>query len=44
MQEGIEQKEREMVINLFNNNVLIDIISKSSGLTIEEVKEIINNN
>lgn len=44
MQEGIEQKEREMVINLFNNNVSLDVISKSSGLTIDEVKEIVNNN
>lgn len=41
-EEGIQEKQREMVINFFNNKVPIDIISKSSGLTIEEVKEIVN--
>jgi len=40
----MQEKQREMVINLFNNNVSLDVISKSSGLTIEEVEEIINSN
>ena len=33
-----------MIINLYNNNVSLDIISTSSGLSIEEVKRIINSN
>ena len=33
-----------MIINLYNNNVSLDIISTASGLSIEEVKRIINSN
>ena len=40
---GIAQKEQEMVINLYNNNVPIEIISKSANLSIDEVNEIIQN-
>ena len=32
-----------MVTNLYNQNVSIDIISKASGLSQEEIEEIINN-
>ena len=42
--EGIEQKQNEMIINLYNNKVPIDIISKSSGLSIKEIEKIIENN
>ena len=42
VEQGIEQTKREMVINFFENNVPIDVISKSSGLTIDEVREIID--
>ena len=42
IEQGIEQNKREMVVNLFKNNVPIDVISESSGLTIDEVKEIID--
>ena len=38
---GIEQKQREMIINLNKNGVSLDLISKSSGLSIDEVKNII---
>ena len=44
LNDGIVQKEREMVINLYNNNVPIEIISKSANLTTCEVNEIIGNN
>ena len=42
--EGILEGKKEMVINLLKNNVPLDIISKSSGLSIEEIKKIIDNN
>ena len=41
VQQGIEQKQTEMIINFYNNKVPIDVISKSSGLSIDKVKEII---
>ena len=40
---GIAQNRQEMVINLYNNNVPIEIISKSANLSIDEVNEIIQN-
>ena len=42
--EGIEQNKTEMIINLYNNKVPIDIISKSSGLSIKEIEKIIEDN
>ncbi len=42
--EGILQKQTEMIINFYKNNVSKEIIAKSSGLTINEVDSIINNN
>ena len=42
--DGIEQKQTEMIINLYNNGASLDLISKSSGLSIEEVNNIIENN
>ncbi len=44
IEKGIEQNRAEMIINLYNNNVSLDIISTASGLSIEEVKRIINSN
>ena len=38
---GREETRREMIINFYQNNVSLDIISKSSGLSIKEVKKII---
>lgn len=43
-EEGIRETQREMVINLYNKNISLDIISECSGLTIEEVKEMVNYN
>ena len=42
IQEGIEQNKKEMVLNLNHNGVSLDIIAKSSNLTIDEVKAIID--
>ena len=42
--EGRKEEKREMIINLYNNGVSLDIISKSSGLSIDEVKKIISTN
>ncbi len=41
---GIMQNKIDMVTNLYNNNVSLDIISSASGLSKEEVKEIIKAN
>ena len=42
--EGILKNKKDMVINLNNNGVSIDIISKSTGLSIDEVNDIIKSN
>lgn len=41
--DGEEKVKKEMVINFYNNDVSIDVISKSTGLTVEEIEYIINN-
>ena len=38
---GEEKNRREMIINFYQNNVSLDIISKSSGLSIKEIEKII---
>ena len=43
IKEGIEQKEKEMVLNMYKENITLDIISKCAGIGIDEVQEIINN-
>ena len=43
-EEGRKEGKREMIINLYQNNVSLDIISKSSGLSIKEIQKIIENN
>ena len=42
--EGILKNKKDMVINFNNNGVSIDIISKSTGLSIDEVNDIIKSN
>ena len=41
---GIVQTRQEMIINFYNNNVPIEIIAKSSNLSLEEINKIIQNN
>ena len=42
--EGIAQKCKEMVLNMHNKNIALDVIAECANLTLEEVKEIIDNN
>ena len=42
IEQGIEQRNIEMVRNMLNENISIDLISKVSGLSIEEIEEIKN--
>ena len=38
---GIEKKENDMIINMFKDNMKLDLIAKYSNLTIKKVKDII---
>ncbi len=42
IQQGIEDKSKEVVINMLNKNMDYETISEISGKTIEEIKEIEN--
>ena len=42
MKEGIEMTKKETVINLYHNNISIDIIAKSVNLTTSKVKAILS--
>ena len=42
VKQGIELNKHEMINNLYQNGVSLDLISKSSNLSIEEVKKILN--
>ena len=42
IEKGIAQNKREMVINMYHNQVSIEIIAKCANISISEVKEIIN--
>ena len=42
--EGIAKNRKEMVLNMHNKNISLDIIAERANLTLEEVKEIIDNN
>ena len=42
--QGKAQTKKEMVLNMHNKNISLDIIAECANLTIEEVKEIIDNN
>ena len=41
---GEEKTRREMVMNMYKNNVSLDLIAKCSNLTMDEVKKIIDLN
>ena len=43
-EKGRQEKEHEMIINLHNNNASLELISKSTGLSIKEIEKIIENN
>ena len=42
LEQGILEKEREVVLNMYKENLDLEIISKCTNLTIEEIQEIIN--
>jgi len=44
IEQGIEKKEIEVVLNMHNKKMLIEDISKFTGLDIEEIKNIIKEN
>ena len=37
-----EEKEREMILNMYNDNMKIDLISKYSNVSIDKIQKIIN--
>ena len=43
-EKSIEETKKEMVLNMHKDNLDIDLIAKYANLTLEEVKEIIDNN
>ncbi len=43
LKQGIEQTRQEMIINMYNDKVPIETISKYSNLSIDEIKKIIDN-
>ena len=43
-QKGLEQRTKEIVINMYNDNLPIEKISKYINLSIAEVNNIIDNN
>ena len=40
--QGIAQKEREMIINMYKNKISNSIIAKCANITVDEVKRTIN--
>ena len=44
VEQGIEQKQNEMIINFYQNGASLELISKSSGLSIKEIEKIIDIN
>ena len=43
IQQGIQENKKEIILNMHNDNMSIEVISKYTNLSVEEVKEIINN-
>lgn len=44
IEQGILETKKEMVINMYNNNLSIDIISNCTNLAISEIEKILNRN
>ena len=42
-EQGIQKNQREVVINMYKDNLQIETISKYTNLSLEEIKNIINN-
>ena len=41
---GREERTNEMIINFYKNGVSLELISKSSGLSIQEIEKILKDN
>lgn len=41
MKQGIEQNNKELILSMIKNEISIDMISKITNKTIEEINEII---
>ena len=41
--EGIKENRKAIILNMYHENIPLDIISKCADLSVEEVQEIINN-
>ena len=44
MEQGLEQKTKEIILSMKKNNIPMEAISKVTNKTINEIKEIINKN
>ena len=42
--QGLEQKEQEVVLNMYKENFSLDVISKITNLSLDEINKIIDNN
>jgi len=40
---GIEQTKKEMIINMYNNKCSLELISKCTNLSVEDIKNIVDN-
>ena len=43
IEQGIQQNKKEMVINMINEGLELEVISKITKLSMEEIKKISNN-
>ena len=44
VEQGIEQKQTEMILNMYNKKMSLEDISEISNISIEKVQSIIKNN
>lgn len=42
LEQGVKQNQKEVVLNMFNEKFDVGIISKITGLSVNEIKEIVN--
>ena len=43
IEQGINITKKEMIINMYNDNLPMNVISKYTNLSVQEVEEILNN-
>jgi len=42
IEQGTQEKQKEIVLNMFNNNLSLKMIANCTNLTIDEIKKIVN--